>query len=75
MKRVAAGLGLIAFLMILAGGSLAAQVGERPRDTDFTEDAEDRIEDAEDTDDEAEDNIGVLLIPWQWHQRVLCAYH
>ena len=54
MKRVAAGLGLIAFLMILAGGSLAAQVGERPRDTDFTEDAEDRIEDAEDTDDEAE---------------------
>lgn len=54
MKRVATGLGLIAFLMMLAGGSLSAQVGERPRDTDYTEDAEDAIEDAEDTDDEAE---------------------
>jgi tetratricopeptide (TPR) repeat protein len=53
MKRVAAGLGLIAFLMVLAGGSLAAQVGERPRDTDYTDDAEDAIDDAEDEDDEA----------------------
>jgi len=54
MKRVATGLGLIAFLMMLAGGPLSAQVGERPRDTDYTEDAEDAIEDAEDSDDEAE---------------------
>ena len=54
MKRAAAGLGLIAFLMVLAGGSLTAQVGERPDDTDYTEDAEDAIEDAEDTEDEAE---------------------
>ncbi|MGY8779083.1 MAG: tetratricopeptide repeat protein [Longimicrobiales bacterium] len=53
MKRVAAGLGLIAFLMVLAGGSLAAQVGERPQDTDYTDDAEDAIDDAEDEDDEA----------------------
>jgi len=53
MKRVAAGLGLIAFLMVLAGGSLTAQVGERPQDTDYTEDAEDAIDDAEDEDDEA----------------------
>jgi tetratricopeptide (TPR) repeat protein len=53
MKRVAAGLGLIAFLMVLAGGSLSAQIGERPQDTDYTEDAEDAIEDAEDEDDEA----------------------
>lgn len=54
MKRVATGLGLFAFLMMLAGGSLSAQVGERPRDTDYTEDAEDRLEDAEDSDDESE---------------------
>ncbi len=54
MKRVAAGFGLIAFLMMLAGGSLSAQVGERPRDTDYTEDAEDALDDAEDADDEAE---------------------
>lgn len=54
MKRAAVGLGLIAFLMILAGGSLSAQVGERPRDTDYTEDAEDALDDAEDSDDEAE---------------------
>jgi tetratricopeptide (TPR) repeat protein len=53
MKRAATGLGLIAFLMVLAGGSLTAQVGERPEDTDYTEDAEDAIDDAEDEDDEA----------------------
>jgi len=40
--------------MMLAGGSLSAQVGERPRDTDYTEDAEDALDDAEDADDEAE---------------------
>ena len=39
--------------MVLAGGSLSAQVGERPRDTDYTDDAEDAIDDAEDEDDEA----------------------
>lgn len=54
MKRAAAGLGLIAFLMMLAGGPLSAQVGERPQDTDYTEDAEDAIDEANDTDDEAE---------------------
>ena len=54
MKRVATGLGLLAFLMLLMGGSLSAQVGERPRDSDYTEDAEDAIEDAEDTEDQAE---------------------
>lgn len=54
MKRAAAGLGLIAFLMVLAGGSLTAQVGERPRDSDYTEDAEDAIDDAEDAKDDAE---------------------
>lgn len=54
MKRAAARLGLIALLMALAGGSLTAQVGERPRDTDFTEDAEDAIDDAEDANDEAQ---------------------
>ena len=43
MKRVATGLGLLAFLMLLMGGSLSAQVGERPRDSDYTEDAEDAI--------------------------------
>ena len=54
MKRVATGLGLLAFLMLFVGGSLSAQVGERPRDSDYTEDAEDAIEDAEDTEDAAE---------------------
>ena len=54
MKRAAAGLGLIALLMVLAGGSLTAQVGERPQDTDYTEDAEDAIEDAEKAKDDAE---------------------
>lgn len=54
MKRVATGLGLIAFLMVLMGGSLSAQVGERPRDTDYTEDAEDALDDAEDEDDPAQ---------------------
>jgi tetratricopeptide (TPR) repeat protein len=54
MKRVATGLGLVGFLMLLMGTSLSAQVGERPRDSDYTEDAEDAIDDAEDTEDEAE---------------------
>lgn len=53
MKRAVSGFGLIALLMLLAGGSLHAQ-DARPRDTDYTEDAEDAIEDAEDTDDAAE---------------------
>ena len=59
MKRVATGLGLLAFLMLLMGGSLSAQVGERPRDSDYTEDAEDAIEDAEDTEDQAEKEASI----------------
>jgi len=53
MKRVPAVLGLVASLMLWAGTPAYGQV-QRPRDTDFTEDAEDALDDAEDADDEAE---------------------
>ena len=38
MKTAAARLGIVALLFALLGGSLDAQVGEPPRDTDYTED-------------------------------------
>jgi tetratricopeptide (TPR) repeat protein len=54
MKRVSIALGIVASLMLCAGGSVNAQEVERPRETDNTEDADDALEDGDDADDEAE---------------------
>ncbi len=54
MKRAPAGLGIVVLLVMWAAVPASAQLGERPRDTDNTEAAEEAIEDAEDADDDAE---------------------
>jgi len=54
MKRVAAGFGVIAVLMLWAAPPVDAQGVQRPRDTSNTRAADDALEDGDDASDEAE---------------------
>ena len=54
MKRVPAGLGIIALLMLWAAAPVGAQQVERPQETNHTRAADDALEDGDDADDDAE---------------------